>query len=84
MSQLFVCVNLFFVIPQAVLVLYEKGVTFKEKIIFIHFGEQHESWFRRINPNGLVPALQEGDKIVVESEEIINCVDKTCPGGKTV
>ena len=62
--------------------LYEKGVAFKERIVFIHFGEQHESWYRRVNPNGLVPALQDGDKTTVESEEIINYVDKTCPGGK--
>ena len=61
--------------------LYEKGVSFKEQIVFIHFGEQHESWYRRVNPNGLIPALQDGNTTTVESEEIINYVDKACPGG---
>ena len=64
--------------------LYEKGIAFKEQIIYIHFGEQHESWYRHVNPNGVVPALQDGDKMIVESEEIINYVDKACPCGKAL
>ena len=36
-----------------------------------------------MNPNGKVPVLKDGDKIVCESEEIINYVDKRCPSGKT-
>ena len=62
--------------------LYEKGVAFKERLVFIPFGEQHESWYRRVNPNGLVPAMQDGGKMVLESEEIINYVDKARPCGK--
>ena len=28
--------------------------------------------------------LQDGDKVVAESEEIINYIDKRCPGGEVV
>ena len=29
-----------------------------------------------------MPVLQDGDKVVVESEEIIEYIDKRCPGGE--
>ena len=74
----------FYFFLQAFYVLHEKGVPFKEHIVHIHFGEQHEDWYLRMNPNGKVPVLKDGDKIVCESEEIINYVDKRCPSGKTL
>ena len=56
--------------------LYEKGVPFKEHVVFIHLGEQNEDWFLRINPNGVVPALKDGEHVINESEDIIDYVDK--------
>ena len=67
---------------QALCTLHEKGVPFRKRIVYFHFGEHHEDWFLRLNPQGKVPVLQDGDKVVVESEEIINYIDRRCPGGE--
>ncbi|XP_052801639.1 ganglioside-induced differentiation-associated protein 1-like isoform X2 [Mya arenaria] len=69
---------------KAVLALYEKDVEFKDKYVNIHAGEQNEEWYLRINPNGMVPVLQIGDKYYSESEHIIDVVDHTFSSGPTL
>ena len=71
----------YLVLFQALYALYEKGVPFNERIVFIHHGEQHEDWFHRISPRGEVPALQDGEESIVGSDNIIDYVDKSCPQG---
>ena len=68
--------------PQASLTLYEKEVPATRQIVDImsDTGEQNEPWFMRINPKGLVPVLKHGDKIICESEAIIEYVDKNTSG----
>ena len=71
----------YLVLFQALYALYEKGVPFNERLVFIHHGEQHEDWFHRISPRGEVPALQDGEESIVGSDNIIDYVDKRCPQG---
>ena len=51
-------------------------------MVFIHLGDQNEDWFLRMNPGGQVPVLKDGEKVITESENIVDYVDKHCPGGK--
>lgn len=37
-----------------------------------------------MNPHGLVPLLKDGEKIVVESEKIIDYVDDQVKSGKNI
>lgn len=40
-------------------------------------GEQHAAAFRRVNPLGLVPALQHGQRLIRQSMAIIEYLDET-------
>lgn len=42
-------------------------------------GEQHGEAFRRVNPQGLVPALQHGQRLVRQSMAIIEYLDDAFP-----
>lgn len=66
---------------KAILALFEKGCPFNRKIINIQNGEQKTPEYMKMNPQGLVPLLKDGDKIVVESEKIIDYVDDQVKSG---
>ncbi|MCE2944180.1 MAG: maleylacetoacetate isomerase [Lysobacteraceae bacterium] len=42
-------------------------------------GEQHAPGFRRVNPQGLVPTLQHGQRLIRQSMAIIEYLDETFP-----
>lgn len=42
-------------------------------------GEQHAERYRRLNPQGLVPLLTDGDEVVAQSLAIIEYLDETHP-----
>ncbi|KAK7481716.1 hypothetical protein BaRGS_00027089 [Batillaria attramentaria] len=67
---------------QKVLVaLQEKEVKFEGVIIDIQKKvQQLEAWYMRINPAGAVPVLQDGEKIIRESEDIVDYIDREFPG----
>ncbi|CAG2206933.1 GDAP1 [Mytilus edulis] len=69
---------------KAVLALFEKGCPFNRKIINIQNGEQRTPEYMKMNPQGLVPLLKDGEKIVVESEKIIDYVDDQVKSGPTL
>ena len=50
-------------------------------IVSIHAGEQNEAWYMRITSAGVVPVLQDGEKIIKESENIVDYIDKEFPTG---
>ncbi|MBS3958792.1 MAG: glutathione S-transferase N-terminal domain-containing protein, partial [Xanthomonadaceae bacterium] len=43
-------------------------------------GEQHAAAFQQVNPQGLVPALQHGQRLVRQSMAIIEYLDETFGG----
>jgi glutathione S-transferase len=47
-----------------------------------NFGKNREPAYLRMNPNGLVPTLQDGDFILWESNAIIRYLARTHGGGK--
>lgn len=51
-------------------------------MIDIHTGHQYDPWYMRMNPAGTVPTLQDGEKIIKDSEEIISYIDRKYPKGK--
>lgn len=55
---------------KPLLALYEKGLKFKPHYLNSSKFEQHEDWFKKLNPNGQVPALDHDGKIVTESTVI--------------
>lgn len=55
---------------KPLLALYEKGLDFKPHYLDPSKFEQHDDWFKKLNPNGQVPALDHDGKIVTESTVI--------------
>ncbi|XP_041376985.1 ganglioside-induced differentiation-associated protein 1-like [Gigantopelta aegis] len=56
--------------------LKEKNAEFQKRNVDLLKLEQMEAWFMRINPRGEVPVLKDGEKIVLDSEDIIDYIDK--------
>ncbi len=57
--------------------LYEKRVKFRTHHLNLKEGDQLERWFLEINPKGQVPVLKHGDRVITDSTEILEYVDKT-------
>lgn len=58
-----------------------KGIEYQSE--FVHLvrdgGEQHQPEYRRINPQGLVPTLVDGEHVVHQSIAIIEYLEETRP-----
>jgi glutathione S-transferase len=57
----------------------EKGLDFVSHYVNLHKFEQHEEWYKKINPNGQVPALVHNGKIITESTVINEYLDDVFP-----
>ena len=66
---------------QVLITLQEKEVEYEPVIVSIHTGEQNEAWYMRITSAGVVPVLQDGEKIIKESENIVDYIDREFPTG---
>ncbi|MFC0384290.1 glutathione S-transferase family protein [Muricoccus vinaceus] len=51
--------------------LFDQGIPFEEEVVGIHAGEQRAPDFLRLNPNGQVPVLEDGDFHLSESAAIL-------------
>jgi len=61
---------------KAWVALEEKNVAFELVEIGLYGSGGKPSWFLEMNPKGLVPVLKHGEKVVVESNDILKYVDK--------
>ncbi|KAK6186558.1 hypothetical protein SNE40_008573 [Patella caerulea] len=61
---------------MVIVALLEKKASFKEKIVNILDGGQLSAAFLRLNKKAEVPVLKDGDKVVVESKDIVDYIDK--------
>jgi maleylpyruvate isomerase len=61
------------------IVLQLKGLTYEQHPINLRQGEQREKAYRRINPQGLVPFLVDGDVQLGQSVAIMEYLDETYP-----
>ncbi len=55
---------------KPLLALHERGIPFESRFLSAAKFEQHADWFKTINPNGQVPALEHDGKVVTESTVI--------------
>ena len=60
---------------KPLLTLYEKGLPFTRRQLNPAVFEHHEDWFKAINPNGQVPALDHDGKIITESTVICESLE---------
>lgn len=53
------------------LLIAEKGLDVEEQVVDLMTGEHHQDWYVAINPNRLVPVLDDGDFRLTESSAIL-------------
>ncbi len=56
---------------KSMIPLFEKGIEFTSRYVDLHKFEQHEDWFKAINPEGQVPVLDH-DGIIITHTTVIN------------
>ena len=64
---------------KPLLTLYEKGLEFTRRQLNPAVFEHHEDWFKAINPNGQVPALDHDGKVITESTVICEYLEDVFP-----
>ena len=64
---------------KPLLALYEKGLPFEQHFLNPAKFEHHADWFKQINPNGQVPALDHDGRIITESTVICEYLEDAFP-----
>lgn len=60
-------------------VLEEKGLKWSSVNVDLHAGENLQAHFLALNPKGVVPVLEDGNDIIVESNNICLYLDEAYP-----
>ncbi|TMH41951.1 MAG: maleylacetoacetate isomerase [Betaproteobacteria bacterium] len=60
--------------------LNHKGLTYEHAGVSLPKGEHLEAGYKSVNPQGLVPALEDGGRLVTQSLAIIEYLDEVHPG----
>jgi maleylacetoacetate isomerase len=56
-----------------------KGIAYEPRFVHLARGEQHESAYRALNPQGLVPMLVDGALVLTQSLAILEYLDEVFP-----
>ena len=64
---------------KVLLSLAEKGLAYQSRNIDLFSNEQYAPWYLAINPKGVVPVLDHGGNIVIESSLICEYLDEFFP-----
>ncbi|MXP25215.1 glutathione S-transferase family protein [Altererythrobacter indicus] len=64
---------------KPMLALYEKELEFEQILLNPAKFEHHSDWFKKINPRGQVPALEDEGKIITESTVICEYLEDEHP-----
>ena len=65
------------------LALAEKCVVYDNRFVDIELRlTNYEPWYLRLNPNGVVPTLVHGERVVTDSVRILKYIDEAFPGPK--
>jgi len=64
---------------KPLLALNERGIPFESQYLSAARFEQHADWFKQINPNGQVPALDHDGRIITESTVICEYLEDAFP-----
>ena len=67
---------------KPMLALMEKGVAFNSHYLNMVNFDQHQPEYLAINPQGTIPAMKHGDRVLVESTAIMEYVDNAFAGPK--
>ena len=67
---------------KPMLALMEKGVPFNSHYLDLLNFDQHKSDYLAINPQGTIPAMVHGKRVLTESTAIMEYVDESFPGPK--
>jgi maleylacetoacetate isomerase len=62
--------------------LNHKGLEYEPAAVSLSKGEHLETKYRSVNPQGLVPALEDGGRLLTQSLAIIEYLDEVHPGPK--
>src|SRR5438105_14246242 len=61
-------------------VLLEKGIAWTTRLVDLTRMEQKRPEYLALNPNGVVPTLLHGERVLYESNVITEYLDETFPG----
>ncbi|WP_108649894.1 maleylacetoacetate isomerase [Dongshaea marina] len=56
-----------------------KGLSYQQRSINLAQGEQHDAAYRELNPQGLVPALEDGEVLLTQSSAILEYLEESYP-----
>ena len=56
-----------------------KGIAYEPRFVHLARGEQHEAAYRALNPQGLVPVLMDGNRVLTQSLAILEYLDEAFP-----
>jgi glutathione S-transferase len=59
--------------------LAEKGVEWESHHLVLRAGEHQQPWYRKLNRRAVVPTLVDGDKVVPESNVILEYLEEAYP-----
>src|SRR6188472_549198 len=59
--------------------LAEKGLPWEDRHIVLRDGTHQEDWYRKLNPRAVVPTLIDGDKVIPESNVILEYLEEAFP-----
>jgi glutathione S-transferase len=59
--------------------LAEKGLDWEDRHLVLRAGEQQQDWYRKLNRRAVVPTLIDGDRVIPESNVILEYLDETYP-----
>jgi glutathione S-transferase len=70
----------FSIIPRRVrILLREKGIAHEEVEVDVYRGANRDGEFRRLNPFGQIPVLEDGDLVICESVAILEYLEERFP-----
>ncbi len=61
------------------LALWEKNIPFEERHVDHKNREQLSEWYLKLNPNGVVPTLIDGDDVIIDSSVILEYLEEVYP-----
>ncbi|HVO46856.1 MAG TPA: glutathione S-transferase family protein [Steroidobacteraceae bacterium] len=65
---------------KPMLTLAEKGVEYRSHYLDLLKFDQHQPEYLRINPDGTIPALVHGERVLTESTPMMEYIDEEFPG----